>query len=284
MAATQLPISNEGHDAFAVAEKAVRAAGAIITRFLPEMTKPPEQRTVKVSNKDGWYNLVTDVDKAAEEAILGFLDDAFPNDAIVAEESGSRAGTSGYAWYIDPLDGTRNFASGVSQICVNLALKHNDDIVLGLTFDPVRNELFHAIEGGGAFINGERISITRQTTLQECLLGTDMGYKGDEGKMLLRMLADMWPGVQSIRMMGSAALGVAYTAAGRFDLYVHHYVQPWDIAPGLLLVREAGGIATDLQGRFDLPESGCIVASSAAVHALFMQASEGVEWRDAYPK
>jgi len=261
----------------------VRAAGAIINGLLPQMTLPASQRTVKVSNKEGWNNLVTDADHAAEEAILERLNAAFPTHAIVAEESGMHAGTSGYAWYIDPLDGTRNFASGVSQICVNLALKHGDTIVLGLTYDPVRDELLRAVEGGGAYLDGQPVAVGVQTTLRECLLGCDMGYKDAEGKMLLRMLADLWPNVQSVRMMGSAALGVAYVAAGRFDLYVHHYVQPWDIAPGLLLVREAGGIATDLRGADAIPESGCIVAASPRVHDLFMRATEGTDWRRSQP-
>ena len=96
---------------------------------------------------------------------------------------------------------------------------------------------------------------------------------------LLEMLRDLWPGVQSVRMAGSAALGVAYAAAGRFELYVHHYVQPWDIAPGLLLVREAGGIATDLRGAYGMPASGCIIAAAPGVHAAFLAATDGMPWR-----
>ncbi len=283
MPATTLPTANDGRGAFEVAEQAVRASGAVIMAHLPEMSLPPAQRTVRVSNKGGWNNIVTDVDHAAEKAILSILDLAFPHDAILAEESGSRDGTSGYSWCIDPLDGTRNFASGVPHICVNLALSHGDNLVLGLTYDPVRDEMFHAIEGGGAFLNGQRISVSEQSALRECIVGTDMGYKGDEGKLLLAMLENLWPGVQSVRMMGSAALGVAYAAAGRLEMYVHHYVQPWDIAPGLLLVREAGGIATDLRGTFAYPASGCIVAASSGVHAAFMRATEGSNWRSAQP-
>jgi myo-inositol-1(or 4)-monophosphatase len=276
---TVLPVAADGRSAFQVAEQAVRAAAEPIVTNLPQMALPADQRIVQVFHKDGWNNLVTDVDRAAEDALLAVITNAFPTDAIVAEESGSRAGTSGYSWIVDPLDGTRNFASANPHVCVNLALTHGDRLVLGLTYDPFREELFHAIEGGGAFLNGERISVSEQDDLRECVLGTDMGYLGDEGKLMLNMLSELWPGVQSVRMAGSAALGVAYAAAGRFELYVHHYVQPWDIAPGLLLVREAGGMATDLRGAYGMPASGCIIAAAPGVHAAFMRATDGMPWR-----
>jgi len=276
---TKLPIAADGRSAYTVAEQAVRAAAAPIVANIAQMALPEGQRTVHVSHKDGWNNLVTDVDRAAEDTLLAVITSAFPTDAIVAEESGSRAGTSGYSWIVDPLDGTRNFTSANPHVCVNLALTDGDHLVLGLTYDPLREELFHAIEGGGAFLNGERISVSEQTDLRECVLGADMGYLGDEGKLLLEMLRDLWPGVQSVRMAGSAALGVAYAAAGRFELYVHHYVQPWDIAPGLLLVREAGGIATDLRGAYGMPASGCIIAAAPGVHAAFLAATDGMPWR-----
>jgi myo-inositol-1(or 4)-monophosphatase len=281
--ATTLPTAVGGRGTFDVAEQAVRAAGAVILAAFPEMTRPIAQRTVQISNKAGWNNIVTDVDLAAEKAILNVLDSTFPGDAILAEESGAREGTSGYSWCIDPLDGTRNFASGIPHLAVNLALSHGDRIVLALTYDPIRDEMFHAIDGGGAFLNGEPISISEQTDLPECVLGTDMSYKAEEGKLLLSMLADLWPGLQSIRMMDSAALGLAYAAAGRFEIYVNHHVQPWDIAPGLLLIREAGGIATDLRGDIAHPASGCIIAASPEAHANFVRATESSAWRSTQP-
>jgi len=280
VAATELPTAIDGRSAFDVAAQAVRAAAEPIVANLAQMAQPAGERMVQVSHKEGWNNLVTDADRAAEDALLAVITGAFSTDAIMAEESGSREGTSGYSWIIDPLDGTRNFASAVPHVCVNLALTHNDRPVLGLTYDPIRRELFHAIEGGGAFLNGERIAVSEQDDLRECVLGTDMGYLDAEGKLLLEMLRDLWPGVQSVRMMGSAALGVAYAAAGRFELYVHHYVQPWDIAPGLLLIREAGGVATDLRGAYAMPASGCIVAAAPGVHAAFMCATDGMPWRE----
>jgi myo-inositol-1(or 4)-monophosphatase len=277
--ATTLPTATDGRGAFQLAELAVRAAGEIITASLPQMSFSVSERNVHVANKSGWNDIVTDIDHAAEEAMLSILHSAFANDSILAEESGTRNGTSGYSWCIDPLDGTRNFASGIPHIGVNLALLHAGRIILGLTYDPVRNELFHAIEGGGAFLNGKQISISEQTELHECVLGADMSYKAHEGKLLLTMLADLWPGVQAIRMMDSAALGLAYAAAGRFEIFINHFVQPWDIAPGILLLREAGGVTTDLRGDPAHPTSGCIIAASPKVHAKFLLATAGSGWR-----
>lgn len=283
MPATTLPTATDGRGAFELAELAVRAAGAIIVAALPQMSFPVSERNVSVSNKSSWNDIVTDIDRAAEDAILSVLNSGFPNDAILAEESGARDGTSGYSWCIDPLDGTRNFASGIPHIGVNLALSRGDRLILGLTYDPVRNELFHAIEGGGAFLNGKQISVSEQTELRECVLGADMSYKAHEGKLLLTMLADLWPGVQAIRMMDSAALGLAYAAAGRFEIFINHFVQPWDIAPGILLLREAGGVTTDLQGDPAHPASGCIIAASPQVHAKFLLATAGSDWRATQP-
>ena len=278
MSATALPKASDGRGAYEIAEQAVRAAGAVIMARLPEMALPPAQRTVVISKK-GANDLVTDVDYAAEKAILGILDRAFPFDAVLAEESGARDGSTGYSWCIDPIDGTRNFASGIPHVAVNLALLHERRIVLGMTYDPVRDELFHAVEGGCAFIDDQQVRVSEATTLSESIFGMDMGYFDDKGRMLLEMLGGLWPGVKSIRLMGSAALGVAYAAAGRFEIYANHNVQPWDVAPGLLLVREAGGVVTDLRGDPATPESGCLVAATPSVHRAFMAATEGTAWR-----
>lgn len=278
MPPTELPKTKNGRDAYEIAEQAVRAAAAVIMPRVPEMSLPLDQRTVSVSNK-GRNDLVTDVDHASEAAIMAVLNAAFPDDAILAEESGARDGSTGYSWCIDPIDGTRNFASGIPHIAVNLALTHNERVVMGITYDPIRDEMFHAIEGGGAFMNDQSISVSEASTLPESILGVDMGYVDSKAKLMLAMLQGIWPGVQSVRMNGSAALGVAYAAAGRFEIYAHHHVQPWDIAPGILLVREAGGIATDLRGDPAVPESGCLVAASPAIHRAFMEATKGTPWR-----
>jgi myo-inositol-1(or 4)-monophosphatase len=275
----QLPVASDGRSAYDIAEKAVRAAAAEIMDKLPQMTRPRSQQTVNVTQKDTWNNLVTDVDHAAERALLGVLNTAFPEDAVLAEESGSHNGTSGYTWCVDPLDGTRNFTAGIPHIAVNLALSHGDDLVMGLTFDPVREELFHATLGGGAWLNDERIVVSEEMELRQCIFGFDMGYVDDGGTLLLQMLEHLWPGMQSIRMMGSAALGLAYAAAGRYGIYAHHYVQPWDIAPGILLAREAGGTVTDLRGDPCVPASGCVIAASPEVHKAFLKATDGLPWR-----
>ena len=277
-----LPTTADGRSAFAIAERAVRAAGAIIVERLPEMTGPRSARTVVISTKEeGRNNIVTDVDQAAEDVALAVLGSAFPDHAVLAEESGARPGTSSYTWYLDPLDGTRNFALGIPHVAVNLALADVGRLVLALTYDPVRDELFHAIEGGGAWLNDRSIAVSEETKLNKCVLGLDMGYVDDKGKLLLEALTHVWPGLQSLRFMGSAALGLAYAAAGRVQVYAHHPVQPWDIAPGILIVREAGGVVTDLRGEPAEPDSGRTVAASPAAHEAFMAATAGLAWRDA---
>jgi myo-inositol-1(or 4)-monophosphatase len=273
------PHDRDGRSTLAVAEEAVRAAGAAIVRRLPEMTGPRSESTVRISNKGAWNDLVTDVDREAEAAALGVIRAQFPNDAILAEESGSREGSTGYEWCLDPLDGTRNFASGIPHLAVNLALARDGETLVGLTFDPVRDELFQATLGGGTWLNGRQMHVSEETELRQCILGFDMGYVDEQGRMLLEMLQGLWPGLQSLRMMGSAALGMAYVAVGRIHVYANHHNQPWDVAPGLLMVRESGGMATDLQGAPAVPESGRLIAASPAVHAAFMSATKGTPWR-----
>jgi myo-inositol-1(or 4)-monophosphatase len=273
------PDGRDGRSASAVAEEAVRTAGAAIVRRLPEMTGPRSESTVHIERKGAWNDLVTDVDREAEGAALGVILAQFPDDAILAEESGSRDGTTGYEWCLDPLDGTRNFASGIPHVAVNLALSRDGETLVGLTYDPVREELFQATLGGGTWLNGRRMQVSEETELRQCILGFDMGYVDEQGRMLLAMLQGLWPGLQSLRMMGSAALGMAYAAVGRIHVYANHHNQPWDVAPGLLMVREAGGVVTDLWGVPAVPESGKLVAASPAVHAAFMAATDGTAWR-----
>ncbi len=272
-------MAGDGRSAFDIAEQAARAAGASIMQRLPEMTGPSSKRRVKISSKAAWNDLVTEVDHAAEKAALAIIGALFPDDSVLAEESDSKHGTSEYTWLIDPLDGTRNFASGIPHFAVNLALSREGDTMLGMTYDPVRDELFSAMKGAGAHLNGEPIVVSEETRLEQCVLEFDLGIVAEKGHLMLDMIGQLWPGMQSARMMGSAALGLAYTASGRLDLYANHHAQPWDLAPGLLMMREAGGIATDIAGANATPESGCVVAASPAIHRAFTAATDGMPWR-----
>ena len=310
-----LPTAPDGASALDVAVRAAEAAAAEIRRRLPDAAAPDARRRLGLRSKGGWNNVVTEVDRAAEDAALHVLRAAFPDHAIVGEESGAnlpfsspqergelasspspqergelapspspqeRGGTGrGYHWWLDPIDGTRNFASGLPHICVSVGLWADGLPLVGVLLDPIRNETFAAAAGRGATLNGAPASVSTASELQDALLGFDMGYKGPEGKLLLAALYDLWPGFQSARMMGSAALGIAYAGCGRIDLYAHHYLQPWDIAAAIVFVQEAGGVVTDLQGRPVTPESGSIVAGSARLHELFMQATADTPWRAA---
>ena len=279
-----LPIAADGRSAAAVAEAAIRAAGAVVADAFAVIAAGGQ---VTVDRK-GWNNLVTEVDRASETAILDILRSAFPDIAVLSEEAGEigvagdepNASPNAYQWVLDPVDGTRNLASGLPHAAVNVALAHRGEVVLALTYDPQRGELFQAEAGAGATLNGTRIHVADAESLRECVAGFDMGYVEDYGHRLLAMVSGLWPAVQTVRVMGSIALGMAYVAAGRLQVYGHHHAYRWDRAPGLLLVREAGGVVTDLRGADAALVDGPLACGAPLAHAAFMRASDGTAWRD----
>ena len=220
------------------------------------------------------------MDRMVEAKAIGLLAKEYPTFGLLAEESGCKQGKDPHLWVLDPLDGTRNFASGTPHFAVNLALAKHGTPLLGLTYDPLREELFHAEAGHGAFLNGKRLWGSETGSLERSVLGFDLGYREEQAGRLLDMLHGLWPKMQAVRIAGSGALGLAYVAAGRYQLYAHHHLWPWDMAPGVLLVREAGGVVTDLRGAPANVYSGGIVAAKPAVHQEFMKATEGSRWRD----
>lgn len=257
-----LPLAKSGRGAFEVASQAVREAGNVImAHFHSEKL---------VSYKAGRSNIVTDVDLLAEEKIMALLREEYPDFGIMTEESADIAVDSPYIWIIDPIDGTRNYAYGIPHFCVALALTQEEDVLLGLVYDPVREELFRAEKGRGAFLNDSPVSVSTKTSLQASLLGFDMGYDAEIGQEILGVASALWPGVVSVRVMGSAALGLAYTACGRLDLYLHLALYPWDLASGILLVREAGGIITELDGQPVGIRSRSVIATNKAIHDDFI--------------
>jgi fructose-1,6-bisphosphatase/inositol monophosphatase family enzyme len=236
-----LPISAGGKTAEEVARQCANAAsGIILERFggqQPAQTK-------------GRGNFVTETDLATERAVLGILRQEYPGHALLSEEKSASVERwqEGWLWVVDPLDGTHNFSCGIPHFAFNIALCHDGEPVLGLTLAPVTGDEFFATEGGGLFVNGQPARVAATTSLEQSMLGMEMGYDDGRAAQLISLLAKLWPGVQSVRVMGSAALGLAFAACGRFDLYVHHALYPWDIAAGILLVREAGGVAMDRDG------------------------------------
>lgn len=251
-----------------VALEAVNVAGNILReRF---------QTALQVDQK-GPRDIVTDVDHQVESEMLGLLCSEFPDFGVVAEESPHIQGNSPYTWVVDPLDGTRNFAAGIPHFATVVALMDGDEALLGITYDPLKEELFLAERGKGAMLNGKPIRVSTKLELKACLLGLDLGYVADTGvPVALEMLRHIWPSMQSVRLMGSAALGLAYAAAGRLDVYFHHRLSPWDMAAGSVQVVEAGGVLTDRYGGpFSLQAEG-VIATNTTLHNGFLNAIRDV--------
>ena len=267
MTTGDLPLGGSGRGAYEVAVQAVREAGDIImAHFHGEK---------RISYKEGRSNIVTDVDVLAEGRITQILQQEYPHFSIMTEESADIAGDLPYTWIIDPIDGTRNYAYGIPHFCVALALARGEELLLGISYDPVRGELFRAEKGQGAFLNDFPIAVSTRTSLGESLVGFDMGYDAEIGQEILGVASALWPRVVSVRVMGSAALGLAYVASGRLDLYFHLTLYPWDLASGILLVREAGGVVTELDGQPVGIQSKIVIATNRDIHHDFMSRSRG---------
>ncbi len=249
------------HPMLNTAIKAARKAGAIINRASLDLD------LVRVSSK-GRSDFVTEVDRAAEAAIIDVLKHAYPSHAILAEESGASnpEGEQEYTWIIDPLDGTTNFIHGFPQYAVSIALQHRGQITQGCVYDPNRNELFTATRGRGAFVDDRRIRVSRRTRLSESLIGTGFPFRQlDHLDEYVRMFKKITEATAGIRRPGAAALDLAYVAAGRFDGFWELGLSPWDMAAGGLLITEAGGMVSDFVGEQNWLTSGQIVCGSPKV-------------------
>lgn len=252
------------HPMLNIAVKAARRAGNLIHRAADNL----DHLTVtKKSNAD----YVSEVDRAAERTIIETLLDAYPNHAILAEESGAQ-GESEYLWIIDPLDGTTNFLHGYQQYAVSIALQHNGVLTQAVIYDPTKNDLFTATRGRGAYLNDRRIRVSKRTELADSLIGTGFPYsKFDHLDAYMDILRDMMQKTAGLRRPGSAALDLAYTAAGRYDGFFETALKPWDIAAGCLLITEAGGLVGDLQGNDTYLRSGHLCAGNPKVFSQLLQ-------------
>jgi myo-inositol-1(or 4)-monophosphatase len=241
--------------------KAARRAATVINRASFDVER------IAVTEKQH-NDFVTDVDHAAEQAIVETLLKAYPDHAILAEESGASANLndeSEFAWIIDPIDGTTNFMHGYPNYCVSIALQQRGIITQAVIYDPVRNDLFTASKGGGAFLNDKRIRVTKHDRIANALLSSGHAAGPRALDEYMRMFQVMSERCQGIRNGGSAALDLANVAAGRCDGFYEKGLKAWDIAAGSLLVTEAGGICGEFNGESDYLHKGDIIAASPKV-------------------
>jgi myo-inositol-1(or 4)-monophosphatase len=242
-----------------IAVEAARTAGTIITRAMQRMD------TVKIAEKAP-NDFVTEVDRRVEQEIVNIIKKAYPSHSILGEESGLIEGDD-YQWIIDPIDGTRNFIHGFPHFAVSIAITYKQKIEHGIIYDPLRQELFSATRGKGAHLNERRIRVSTRKHLEECLLGTGFAYRHVDRTAVLptNILQAVLPNCADIRRAGAATLDLAYVACGRLDGFWEMGLHIWDIAAGLLLVKEAGGMICDLSGGEDYLKTGNIVAANPAI-------------------
>ena len=260
-------MSSTLHPMLTVAIKAARAAGAIINRAALDI------ESVRVSEKQS-NDFVTEVDQAAEKAIIETLLTAYPQHGILAEESGQQHGNadSDFVWIIDPLDGTTNFIHGFPVYCVSIALSVRGKIEQAVVYDPSRNDLFTATRGRGAFMNDRRIRVSKRIRMADCLLTTGFPFReGQNYEQFMQLFIEMMRCTAGLRRPGSAALDLAYVAAGFSDGFFETGLQPWDVAAGSLLVQEAGGLIGNFTGEADFLHSQECMAASPKIYALMVQ-------------
>jgi myo-inositol-1(or 4)-monophosphatase len=254
------------HPILNIAVRAARRAGSIINRATLDGS------ALEVKSKQV-NDYVTQVDRAAEEAIIGIVHKAYPDHAFLAEESGSTGAGAEYRWIIDPLDGTTNFIHGFPQYCVSVAVEHRGALAHAVVYDPVRNELFTASKGRGAFLNDRRIRVSKCARLQDALVGTGFPFKElTRVDLYLRQLKRLMSDASGVRRAGAAALDLAYVACGRLDAFWELGLSPWDMAAGALLIQEAGGLVGDLKGDSGFMDSGDVSAAAPKVFPALLEA------------
>lgn len=224
----------------------------------------------------GEFDLVTEADRASEKWIVERLRQRFPGHAIVAEEGGGVAGGSGYHWYVDPLDGTTNFAHGFPVYNVTLALEKDGELIAGAIFDPTRNEMFSASKGAGAFLNGQKIAVSETARIAECLVATGFPSRKRHLNVNVHFYYQLAMLSHGVRRAGAAALDLAYVACGRVDAFWEFALNPWDMAAGILLVEEAGGLVTTMRGQDRTVRSPDLLATNGRVHSEVLEIFEDI--------
>lgn len=247
-----------------IAVRAARRAGNIMRRYMQQLEAIPVTEKAR-------HDYTSEVDRACEQEIIREIRHAFPRDVIIAEESG-KTGSGNTVWLIDPLDGTSNFLHGFPQFAVSIAQQVNGRTEHAVIYDPLREELFTASRGHGAYLNNTRLRVTQHKTLANTLLATGFPFRKREHlDTYFAIFKDLFGQVEDMRRAGSAALDLAYVAAGRVDGFWEIGLKPWDMAAGALLVQEAGGVVTNFAGGENYLESGNIIAASYKLMAPILK-------------
>ncbi|HEX9396443.1 MAG TPA: inositol monophosphatase family protein [Burkholderiales bacterium] len=253
------------HPMLNIAVRAARRAGSIMNRAA--LGGGIEVRAKRAND------FVTQIDRAAEEAIIEVVRKAYPDHGFLAEESGAQAADAEYVWVIDPLDGTTNFIHGFPQYCVSIGVQHRGAAAHAVIYDPLKNELFTASKGRGAFLNDRRIRVSKCARLGEALVGTGFPFKElSRIDLYTKQLVEMMKSSSGVRRAGAAALDLAYVACGRLDAFWEMGLSPWDMAAGALLVQESGGLVGDLQGEQTYLQSGDIAAGTPKIFTALLEA------------
>ena len=250
-------------DFLATAVEIARAAGALLL--------PYYDRRIRVEYK-GDVDIVTEADRASERLITERLRTRFPDHGILAEEGGGRESDSPYRWYIDPLDGTTNFAHGFPFFCVSMGLEKSGEALIGVVYDPLRDELFTAEKGTGAMLNNRRIRVSGVAALSEALVATGFPTRKRHKNANIHFYHQLTMRTHGVRRAGSAALDMCYVGCGRLDAFWEFNLNPWDVAAATLIVREAGGRVTDMRGGAHSVSSDTVLASNGLIHPGMLQA------------
>jgi myo-inositol-1(or 4)-monophosphatase len=265
-----LPVSAHGKTAAEVARLCAREAGRIA------MIAYGGRQEVQVKGRG---NFLTETDLAAQRAVIEVLRVEYPEHEVLAEEAAAKPMGEGWMWVVDPLDGTHNFSRGIPYFAFSIALCREREPLLGLTYSPATGDEFFAEKGRGLTVNGAPARASATARLSGCVLGVDLGYDDARAARMLEMVAEVWP-VQSVRVMGSAALGLAYAACGRYDLFLHHFLYPWDVAAGIVLVREGGGTIVDRDGGAVRIDSEGVIAGAPVAVEEMLSLARGRPWRE----
>lgn len=235
-----------------------REAGALLANYF--------ERRVAFELK-GEFDLVTEADRASEQLVIDRLRSHFPTHSIVAEETGAHHGSSEHCWYVDPLDGTTNFAHGFPVFNVTLAYEHLGELACGVIYDPTRREMFAAERGGGAYLNNRRIRVSGAKRIDDALVATGFPSRKRHESINVHFFHQVGMITHGVRRAGSAAIDLAYVACGRFDGFWEFGLNPWDMAAGILMIQEAGGAVSDMKGAPHTLTSANLTATNGAIHA-----------------